>query len=63
MTVAVAGVCGDDMAIQEGRLVVRTSRGLIPFAEISQGERWRKSLDIAVAAVGASGLLVVRQEA
>lgn len=63
VTEAVSGVCGDDLSIREGRLMVRVGRGLIPFAELSQGERWRKSLDIAVSAVGASGLLVVRQEA
>ena len=45
------------------RLVTETDRGLIPFAELSAGERWRVALDIAIEAVGVRGLLVIRQEA
>jgi len=63
VTEAVSDVCPDDMHIEEGRLMVVTSRGLIPFAELSQGERWRRSIDISVNAVGEGGVLVVRQEA
>lgn len=60
---AVRSVCGDDMEIRDGRLYVRTDRAQELFSELSQGERWRIALDIAVKAVGSSGLLVVRQEA
>lgn len=45
------------------RLVTETDRGLIPFADLSAGERWRIALDIAIEAVGLRGLLVIRQEA
>lgn len=45
------------------RLVTETDRGLIPFADLSAGERWRVALDIAIEAVGVRGLLVIRQEA
>lgn len=60
---AVRAVCGDDMELHEGRIFVHTERGRELFAELSQGERWRRALDIAVKAVGRDGLLVVRQEA
>lgn len=60
---AVRAVCGDDMELHEGRLYVRTDRGRELFAELSQGERWRRSLDIAVKALNPDGILVVRQEA
>jgi hypothetical protein len=60
---AVRAVCGDDMELTEGRLYVRSDRGRELFGDLSMGERWRRSLDIAVKAVGRSGLLVVRQEA
>ena len=63
VTQAVAAICGEDMEIREGRLMVRAPRGLVAFCDLSQGERWRRALDIAVAAVGEGGLLVVRQEA
>lgn len=45
------------------RLVTTTERGEVPFADLSAGERWRMALDIAVDAVGARGLLPVKQEA
>lgn len=60
---AVRTVCGEGMEIQDGRLYVHTDRGRELFSELSHGERWRKALDVAVAAVGHRGLLVVRQEA
>lgn len=62
VTEAVSRVCPDDMRIHEGRLMVSTSsRGLIPFSELSEGERWRRAIGIAVAAVGPGGLLVCNQ--
>lgn len=63
VTEALAAVCGEDMAIHDGRLMVRTARGLVPFCELSHGERWRRAIDIAVDACGDGGLLTVRQEA
>jgi hypothetical protein len=60
---AVRAVSGDDVELHDGRLYVNTDRGRELFSDLSQGERWRKALDIAVKAVGASGLLVIRQEA
>lgn len=60
---AVRAVSGDDVELHDGRLYVNTDRGRELFSDLSQGERWRKALDIAVKAVGASGLLVVKQEA
>jgi len=59
---AVRSVCGDGMELHEGRLYVHTDRGRELFSDLSHGERWRMALDIAVAAIGENGLLVVRQE-
>jgi hypothetical protein len=62
---ALADVCGEDLELHNGRLYVTNSeRGERElFADLSHGERWRRALDIAVAAVGSKGLLVCRQEA
>jgi hypothetical protein len=60
---AVRAICGEHMHLNDGRLYVDTERGLELFSELSDGERWRRALDIAVKAVGRDGLLVVRQQA
>jgi hypothetical protein len=60
---AVRDVCGEGMELSDGRLYVHTDRGRELFSDLSQGERWRRSLDITVAAVGSKGLVVCRQEA
>jgi len=60
---AVRAVCGEDMGLHEGRLYVQTDRGKELFSDLSTGERWRRALDIGVAAVGNRGLFVVNQEA
>lgn len=60
---AVRAVCADGMELRDGRLYVKTDRGVELFSELSTGERWRLAIEIATKAVGASGLLVVRQEA
>lgn len=51
------------LRVVDGGLVIDTKRGPTRFAELSHGERWRLSLDIAIAAVGENGLLVIPQEA
>lgn len=58
--VASAGVA---LRVQDGRLVLDTSRGETYFADLSHGERWKLSLEIAINAVGRGGVLVVPQEA
>lgn len=60
---AVRAVCADGMELRDGRLYITTDRGVELFSELSTGERWRLAIEIATKAVGASGLLVVRQEA
>lgn len=47
----------------DGRLVTDTARGPTFYADLSEGERWKMALDIAVAALGERGLLVVPQAA
>lgn len=47
----------------DGRLVTDTERGPTYYAELSEGERWKMALDIAVQAVGQGGLIVVPQSA
>lgn len=61
-----SGVVSDLCAairIEDGRLVVDTTRGRTLFAELSHGERWRMALDYAIAVVGRGGVLVCPQEA
>jgi hypothetical protein len=43
--------------------VTDTGRGPTYYAELSEGERWKMALDIAVQAVGQGGLIVVPQAA
>lgn len=47
----------------DGRLVANTDRGPTFYSDLSEGERWKMALDIAVAALGDRGLLVVPQSA
>jgi len=52
------------LRVEAGRLVTKHwQRGDTYFAELSQGERWKLSLDIAIEAVGANGLLSIPQDA
>lgn len=45
------------------RLVVKhTTRGVIPFEDLSAGERWRVAIDLAADQVGKGGLIVIEQE-
>ena len=54
---------GSPIRVKAGRLVLNTIRGETFFAELSEGERWKMSLDIAIEAVGPGGLLSIPQEA
>jgi hypothetical protein len=54
---------GVALQVKAGRLVTRTRRGETLFADLSEGERWKLSLDIAIEAVGDGGLLSIPQEA
>jgi hypothetical protein len=62
---AVSAVCPEGMEIKDGRLYMRTDRGLELFSELSHGERWRIAIETSTKAVKASGdagLLVIGQE-
>lgn len=54
---------GVPLEVRAGRLVTKSRRGLTPFSELSEGERWRMALDIAIEAVGPRGLLSIPQVA
>jgi ABC-type molybdenum transport system ATPase subunit/photorepair protein PhrA len=46
------------------RLVVdHPQRGVTPYHELSEGERWKTAIDLGVSQVGEGGLLVIPQEA
>lgn len=57
------GRVGSVLRVQAGRLVLTTDRGTEFFAELSDGERWKLAIDIAVDVLGQSGLLVIPQRA
>lgn len=54
---------GTPIVVRDGRLVTRTDRGDTYFAELSDGERWRAALDIAIEQVGMGGVLAIPQAA
>ncbi|MCC7421810.1 MAG: hypothetical protein IT428_16145 [Planctomycetaceae bacterium] len=54
---------GSPLRVDAGRLVLTTKRGDTYFSDLSEGERWRVALDIAIEAVGEHGLLVIPQTA
>lgn len=57
-------VQSDVFRVSGGRLVVDTDRGKdVPFAELSDGERWRYALCEAAKRVGEGGLIVIPQQA
>ncbi len=49
--------------IEAGRLLVPTSRGETYFGDLSEGERWKLSLDTAIENLGDHGLIPLPQEA
>jgi len=54
---------GCPLRVSAGRLVTDTTRGETPFAELSDGERWKIALDIAIDAVGPNGVITIEQNA
>lgn len=53
---------GSPLRVEAGRLVLETVRGKKTlFAELSDGERWKLALDIAIDAVGDRGFLTIPQ--
>lgn len=62
LTGLVSDLCAA-IRIEDGRLVVTTTRGRTLFGELSHGERWRLALEFAIGAVGRGGVLVCPQEA
>lgn len=53
---------GTPLRVEAGRLVLTTARGKKTlFAELSDGERWKLALDIAIDAVGDRGFLTIPQ--
>lgn len=60
----VADLAGCPLTVADGRLVIQTKqRGWTYYSDLSMGERWRVAMDIAIAAVGDNGLIVIPQEA
>jgi ABC-type iron transport system FetAB ATPase subunit len=53
---------GVDLAVMDGRLYYDTSRGPTLYHELSDGERWRIAIDIAIDVAGANGLLSIPQK-
>lgn len=54
---------GCPLRVEAGRLVLNTGRGATYFGDLSQGERWKLALDIAIDAVGEKGVLTIPQDA
>ena len=53
---------GSPLRVEAGRLVLETARGKKTlFADLSDGERWKLALDIAIDAVGDKGFLTIPQ--
>ena len=60
---AVQKVCPEGMEIRDGRMLLRTDRGLELVSELSTGERYRLALDVAVRALGEGAVLAMEQSA
>lgn len=52
-----------NLIIEEGRLLIDRDGVKIPFAELSDGEKWRIALDIAIEALGENRILSISQVA
>lgn len=63
LTEIVAALPGCPLKIRDSRLVIDTTRGPTFFSELSEGERWRVSLDIAISVIDQNGLIVIPQAA
>jgi hypothetical protein len=55
---------GCPLSVSGGRLVTEhPTRGQTFYSELSDGERWKIALDIAIDAVGPNGVLTIKQDA
>lgn len=45
----------------DGRLAVKTAKGVIPFSDLSDGERWTMTMDLAIEHVPNASLLIIPQ--
>lgn len=54
---------GIGLEVRGGRLCTETRRGMTPFGELSDGERWRRAIDLGVQRVGERGVLSIAQTA
>ena len=57
----IVGKLGSDLRVEAGRLVLETDRGTTYFAELSDGERAREAIDIAVAVAPKRSIFAVEQ--
>lgn len=56
-------ISGCPLRVDGGRLVLDTDRGVEFFSDLSDGERWKVALDVAIDAVGETGLIGIPQVA
>ena len=64
VSAAIAEVAPRGLGVSDGRLTFEhPTRGKVPFAELSHGERWSVAMDVGIDAVGPNGLLAIAQEA
>lgn len=52
---------GGALFVEKGRLVTKTHRGTELFADLSDGEKWKLAIDVAIDAVGPNGLITAGQ--
>lgn len=52
---------GTPLRVDDGRLLLTTDRGPTFFGELSDGQRWKLALDIAIDVLGENGLIVIPQ--
>ncbi len=52
-----------ELRVSGGRLITKTKRGDTLFCELSEGERWRIAIDIAIRHVGPGGVFTIPQVA
>lgn len=58
-----AAVMPQGLRVIDSRLVLERGTRLVPFAELSDGERWTIALDIAIEAMPAAGVIPIEQPA
>lgn len=52
---------GTPLRVEAGRLLLDTERGPTYFGDLSDGQRWKLALDVAIDAIGEHGLIVIPQ--